>query len=168
MPKSHYYTLIVTPENLVPLCKDCNYEKMKYMPSVPEKVLLHPYFDAIDDKIWLEATLRFKMGVLCASYNVKCPPEWSDILKSRLNNHFKVYNLGELYAKRAAQEIVEYNSCWSNEVVDEDTLLRDLQQTYIRIEKVGLNTWKAALYRALVSQFSDIRTSLKNVVRCDR
>lgn len=157
MPKSHYYTLVVTPENLIPICRDCNREKDSTFERELEKMHLHPYFDGkVCEKRWLSANLQTG-GVV--SYYVDCPVDWSDVLKYRVKNHFVGYCLDARYPIEASQEIAFNRSYWFELLHEENgqcVLLEHLKTQTMSIEKNGLNTWRAAMYRALVSQFSKV------------
>ncbi|VEI46040.1 HNH endonuclease [Actinobacillus equuli] len=46
LPKSRYGHFSVLPENLIPVCKDCNTEyKKEFYPTEKNKQLIHPYLD---------------------------------------------------------------------------------------------------------------------------
>ena len=52
-PKSHYPALAVVPINLVPACRDCNNAKKTQVPSLPNDIFLHPYYDNVEGEKWL-------------------------------------------------------------------------------------------------------------------
>jgi hypothetical protein len=159
MPKSYYYTLVVTPENLIPICRDCNVKKRYYLFSEIGDVLLHPYFDGnVYEENWLTADLDFQ-SEMTVSYHVNCPEEWSEVLKKRVNKHFVLYRLGDSYKIEASQRISEFKSHWSNLYNRDgrDVLLEQLKSEYDSIIKnIGLNSWQAAMYYAMVYQFSKV------------
>ena len=55
LPKTYFPIFSVTPNNLVPVCDWCQGKKAEYSPSNESDQLLHPYFDDLDDEIWLVA-----------------------------------------------------------------------------------------------------------------
>ena len=55
LPKTHFPVYSVTPNNLVPACTWCQREKSEYYANTKAGQLLHPYFDDVDDEIWLAA-----------------------------------------------------------------------------------------------------------------
>jgi hypothetical protein len=55
LPKTRFAILSVTPNNLIPSCSWCQTEKDDYFGTSSRDQLLHPYFDDVDDAIWLSA-----------------------------------------------------------------------------------------------------------------
>ena len=156
LPKAFYPTLVVTPENLIPTCRDCNFDKHAYTISKPEEAPLHPYFDDISDEIWLVVNL---MPHKTALYDVECPETWTEINKMRIKRHLQLYNLDEFYASKSAQEIADNIFYWQQIFSDcgEVQLLDHLIGSCASIEKNQLNSWRAALYRGLVNQFDELK-----------
>lgn len=58
LPQSRYPLLVVAPLNLIPSCKDCNFNKGTYFSARSIDLPLHPYFDQIQCK-WLEVHINF-------------------------------------------------------------------------------------------------------------
>lgn len=155
MPQSVYTTLIVTPENLIPTCRDCNFDKRAFISGTPEDAPLHPYFDNVDDEIWLSVQLLPKQAVI---YGVNCPASWTQILSKRVEHHLALFKLDEFYGSKAGQEIADEINAWK-EIENsngKDELLEHLKMRSRSIEKNHLNSWKAALYRGFVDQFDEL------------
>ena len=57
LAKSLYPTYAITPINLVPECRDCNFNKRDTLIKSATDSPLHPYYDEIDNRIWLVAEL---------------------------------------------------------------------------------------------------------------
>lgn len=155
MPKSVYTTLIVTPENLIPTCRDCNFDKRAFTILKPEDAPLHPYFDHIDKEVWLSVKLLPNQAVI---YYAKCPESWFEVLKKRVENHLILFELDEFYGSKAGQEIADEIWGW-REMLNENgkpELMGHLKMRCNSIEKNRLNSWKAALYRGLITQFDDL------------
>ena len=55
LPKMRYPALAVAPTNLIPACHECNFGKRSGVPINGAEHTLHPYFDSIDDDVWLVA-----------------------------------------------------------------------------------------------------------------
>ena len=53
LPKSRYAALAVNPANLIPACSDCNKAKSDAVADT-----LHPYYDNIENDLWLRAELK--------------------------------------------------------------------------------------------------------------
>ena len=154
MPKSVYPTLVVTPENLIPTCRDCNFDKHTFTFLKPEDVPLHPYFDDIDDVSWLAVILLPNQTVL---YDVNCPDKWSEILKQRVKNHLPLFGLDEYYGSKAGQEIADEVLGWKDMLNEsgEAQLLNHLKIRCRSMEHNCLNSWKSALYRGIIAQFDE-------------
>lgn len=105
LPKAHYPALAVLPDNLVPACADCN--KMKGSNLVIDAVdqYLHPYFDTIEDDLWLRGEL-LETSPATMRFFVECPMHWDALTGARVRRHFDRLALGKLYASQAAQELV--------------------------------------------------------------
>ncbi len=71
LAKSLHPIYAVTPLNLIPACSDCNKSKLAWQPVTAEDQTLHPYFDEIDDDVWLKASVvethPADAGILCKS-----------------------------------------------------------------------------------------------------
>jgi 5-methylcytosine-specific restriction endonuclease McrA len=62
LPKAHYPALAVAPLNLVPACADCNKNKIDITPMAGADGTIHPYFDDIEDDLWLVAEVLVESG----------------------------------------------------------------------------------------------------------
>ena len=105
LPKSRHPALAVAPLNLVPACSNCNHAKLALNPDVPEEAPLHPYYDAIDHETWLTAEVLHQQPA-ALHFRALPPHHWSDVLKARVLNHFKILRLASLYASEAAEELL--------------------------------------------------------------
>lgn len=150
LPKSIYPTLAVTPINLVPACSDCNKIKESFKPKNAEEETLHPYFDNIEDAIWLEAEVIHSNPV---SFNffVSPPLEWDELKKQRVVHHFCLFELGPLYSLYAGEELTMYHLLFVTLFNKSSTegLRQHLLDCQKGSEDIHLNSWRAAMYRAL-------------------
>ncbi len=105
LPKAHYPALAVAPLNLVPACHDCNKAKLDFVPRAAGEVSLNPYFDLIDNRRWLRASV-IETRPAALQFRVDSPPQWDPILQLRVDNHFLRLGLGELYASESAEEFL--------------------------------------------------------------
>lgn len=106
LPKERFAAYSVLPVNLIPCCRDCNTEKLAFFPQDRSEMLLHPYFDHVDDAQWLGCDLVFEDGgwradffVYSANVDVR--------LRDRLINHLRVLDLFSLYDIEGSREINE-------------------------------------------------------------
>lgn len=150
LDKGSFPLLSVAPLNLVPACKDCNYVKLSFHPASSDEETLHPYYDETDDELWLEAIIieTVPIGVV---YGVVRPNSWPPLKFNRVKHHFELFNLGPLYESNAATELsnIQYektNLYRSSGTKELAASLRDSKESR---EKISLNSWQSALYRAL-------------------
>lgn len=151
LPKSLFPTYAVTPYNLVPICRDCNSKKNNQIFENNTEALLHPYYDE-DNVIWLKAELSIQNDGIVARYFVDINLEIEDeLFVKRCENHFDIYDLGKRYAIEAAREISENQERWKKYINKwgKEEFLLDINETIASLEKVCVNSWKVALYRAL-------------------
>lgn len=105
LPKAHYPALAVAPLNLVPACSDCNKSKLASLPANATEETLHPYFDDIDGDRWLYAEVIHSRPTRLRFF-VQAPAHWSDVLRLRVEGHFRTLELGRLYSTEAADELL--------------------------------------------------------------
>lgn len=113
LAKTLYPTYSVTPDNLIPACKDCNSNKGNSPVNSKLSAPLHPYFDDVDNVIWLCADVVPKNNILVAQYYVN--PEIEEVnveLYSRLCAHLDLYKLKHAYSVQASTEISENIGIW--------------------------------------------------------
>lgn len=153
LPKAQYPALAVTPTNLIPACRDCNLGKKKsFIPQMAEEEPLHPYFDDVEKDIWLKVDLNLQSDHLVPTYSVVKPEGWDDVLFQRTKCHMELYGLCRLYAIHASEEIAARKMSWLMiyRKCGEGILAEQLQDEANSRERTFLNSWQAALYRALV------------------
>lgn len=104
LPKSKYPALAITPKNMIPACRDCNLGKKRtFSPQNSEEEPLHPYFDDVEQDIWLSVRFEVAGKELVPTYFVRKPVAWNDLLFRRVENHMVLYNLYTSYAVHAAE-----------------------------------------------------------------
>lgn len=101
LPQSKYPRLAIVPDNLVPICSDCNGIKRSFVAESPEEEPLHPYFDDLGEAPWLEAEV-VETGGAPVLFAVLAQPTWSSTLASRVVTHFERLGLAALYTDLAA------------------------------------------------------------------
>lgn len=150
LPKAEYTALALNPNNLVPICSDCNKAKLNFVASRAEDQALHPYYDRIDDVEWLKAEV-LEEGIGVILFKVVPPTTWSEVLAARVWRHFEQLRLGDLYSKKSVAEL--------------STLHYELEELLNRAGHLGvqaslserargrskhmLNSWQSAMYTAL-------------------
>lgn len=171
LPKSEYPTLCVTPENLLPICLECNTEKGTKSESNGYGLPVHLYFDRIpvtevDGKMRETPYLHVCLGAnFEAEYCVDCPAEWEEVLRGRLADQMKIYDLQRRFGEFAVIEMGNLETQWKQAVkgrrellkqlhvadnIDNATLWRGVIKDTLEAElEIDPNSYKAALCRAL-------------------
>lgn len=147
LAKANQPGVAVTPVNLIPTCWPCNKEKEKSGFSILPNPF-HPYFDELGNERWLIAEMQ--RDPLAAVFRVHRPERWSKALADRIETHFGLLALSELYSLQVANELAEQAECFTliaKRNIDE--LSRTLRETAASVEHARPNTWRAALYVAL-------------------
>ena len=152
LPKSKYPALAVTPKNMIPACRDCNLgEKKLFFPRNAEEEPLHPYFDDVEQDIWLSVKFDITNEELVPTYFVRKPAVWDDLLFRRVENHMALYNLYTSYAVHAAEEITGRSGTWHGLLHNcgKNFLAASFHEEAASRERSFLNSWQSALYRGL-------------------
>lgn len=152
LAKTNYPIYSVTPYNLIPVCKDCNFEKGDSIFS-SANAPFHPYYDNLDSIVWLKATIIKTDDHLIAKYSI-CDDiqKRNPNLYTRLVNHINIYKLDKAYSIQATTEIAENYQFWKEKLNlwGEDEFKKHLNEILESKEKYQINTWKTALLRALI------------------
>jgi hypothetical protein len=154
LPKQYYPALVVTPLNLIPACRDCNTGKLGTYPTCSEEETLHPFFDDVDDNIWLVADVNGSPVTIV--FRVAVQAGWSLIKNKRVAHHFKDFELGEMYASYAAEELINIRS-EVQDIFDSDLnngaseVRKYLSRKAKSYRKQYLNTWQAAMFDGLAN-----------------
>lgn len=158
LPKMVYPFLVVTPENLVPSCRDCNMDKNSTKPTCNEEVPLHPYYDDIR-LIWLETKIDYSHQDLIFDFYNNLSIVEEPILSKRIDVHMSVHDLKTSFDSHAHSEI---NSRKRNHLRfltnDKESLRTELQGEINSCEAEDINSWRSALYRELlrnIDKYSD-------------
>ncbi|MDB8437301.1 HNH endonuclease [Turicibacter sanguinis] len=156
LPKQSYPTYAISPINLVASCKDCNTTKSTHGFEEDEKVLIHPYFEEIDDVIWLKAEIIEEMdssqtNLLTFNFYVTHPEHWDTKLFKRVENQFMVLRLNKLFSTQAAQGFINRYQRYINVYRDsgKEELKHQLEEEIQSYEMNHLNSWEVAFLRAL-------------------
>lgn len=154
LPKSKYPKLSVLPINLVPSCKDCNSGKLADFTTAEEKQSLHPYFDHDQyvDEQWLFAVV-VQSSPVTIRFFVKVPDHWTDTSKSRVDAHFKAYELDIRYAIEAGDQLAglrgvlaRYHEINGTEAVKQHLSVE--ADSYFQLHK---NSWQTAMFQSLAN-----------------
>ena len=158
LSKSLFPTYTLTPYNLIPICRDCNYEKREQSFNTYEKAPFHPYYDESDDVIWLKAALQLEEGGIVASYYVDSTISDERMIE-KYRAHMEIFKLYKKYAIEAAREIADNYYMWKNGLDNwgENAFIDFINSTILSLEKHQKNSWKIALYRAIIENISVLK-----------
>ncbi|RWQ28087.1 MAG: hypothetical protein E5Y88_29890 [Mesorhizobium sp.] len=152
LAQSLHPALVVTPANLVPSCGDCNKAKLDAQPGVANEQTLHPYFDNVDDDLWLRASVE-ERSPAALLYFPDPPPDWSETMQTRLLLHFRTFGLGALYASHSAVELT--NIRYGLQRIGERGTIDDIRAELLRRAESSaaahINSWQTAMYTALAA-----------------
>ena len=150
LPKAHHPAFAVTPINLVPSCSDCNKEKLALQPTTASEQILHPYFDEVDDEIWLSARV-VESAPPAIVFSATQPGTWPDVKCDRVRYHFEKLCLGSLYTSNAGAELINirFSLMRVAERVGAEDLKTHLAGQAEDRQTAEKNSWQAAMYDAL-------------------
>jgi len=135
----------VSPDNLVPSCRDCNTTKLANTVAT-----LNPYFDDLGTGPWLEAIVA---RTTPATFDFKLMPQpaWSADLAARAHAHFELFELARIYAYQADRQVAGIRALLGslNRDVGPTAVRRHLQESADSWWAAEPNSWEAALYAAL-------------------
>ncbi|QCZ46802.1 HNH endonuclease [Levilactobacillus brevis] len=148
LPKSKYAQFTVTPINLVPMCGNCNHEKLA------SKVSFHPYFEDFSDLRGLEFRFDFKSKAIVSI----C---FSDGTDDKLKNIMDVYKQKRqlaLSANRLLKRIINSISMSENKLN-----LENIGKVIESGESYGgLEVWEKKFYKNLREITDEFYTFLCN------
>jgi len=139
----------ITPINLIPACKDCNTNKLESRYSSQDELIIHPYYDNVENMPWLYA--QFPSNVPKLEYYVDAHTAFSPQLAQKIINTFNELKLSASYSCLAAQafadmrlRLVRLHQKKGTAGVQE-YLLEEFESS----EAASRNSWKTAMFRAL-------------------
>jgi hypothetical protein len=151
LPKSKFPILSVTPINLIPACTPCNKGKLIDIPGSSEEQTLHPYYDNVENEVWIGATISHSTPI-SFDFVVTPPNGWTDILKGRATTHFDSFGINELYSSHANEELRgAKNQLMKLYNEDPILLLQHLTDCYESRLTLGVNSWQAITYYTLLN-----------------
>lgn len=152
LPKQEFPVFSVTPNNLVPVCQWCQSEKSTYFATTIGEQLLHPYFDNVDNDIWLEAEVVVDTPVGFRFF-ASPPGHWTQPEKDRVETHLRKLNLPFLFSSNAGSRLSEIRVHLSrlHQTGGPDSVRAHLLEELNSFDTVYRNSWTSAMYRAAVS-----------------
>jgi hypothetical protein len=150
LAQSLHPALAVTPMNLVPACFSCNKAKLDRQPKSADDQTLHPYFDEVDDEVWLFARVVEDHPPV-VRFLANPPTHWPSVKQKRVRTHFMVFELAALYSTYAASELPNLHLDLTKLAArgGPDDLKQHLAEQKESREAVARNSWQGAMYKAL-------------------
>ena len=150
LPKKLHPAFAVTPVNLVPCCSDCNKAKAATEAEAAEDQFLHPYFDEVDDGVWLKAEL-LPGEPPALVFRADPPQAWDAIKRARIANHFDLLGLSELFTALGGRLITDIAHRVSRlrDQGGPDAVRDYLNEEAETRREVVTNSWQIAAYEAL-------------------
>ena len=110
---------------------------------------LHPYFDDIEDELWLRAAIVQTIPSALRFFVVS-PVERDPVLAERTRRHFKMFDLASLYASQGAQELQNIKHYLINLLnrAGADGVRSHLIEIGGSCEIARKNSWQTAAYNA--------------------
>ena len=154
LPKEIYPGFSVKPTNLVGCCDRCNRLKGNAAPTGPEDGFLHPYFDQVNNAVWLFADVVESVPA-AVTFHVENPRALDIDLVSRIRAQFDDLELARLYSDAAAEEIADIEDSLEEvfQTGGAEAVTAHLERQCRSRRRTNLNSWRAALYGALAGSF---------------
>lgn len=150
LAKTRYPTFAVTPFNLVPCCTDCNKAKRNTICAAPEDQYLHPYYDAIEDDLWLRGEV-IETAPAVVQFFVEPHVAWTQLTTDRVQHHFRELGLAKLYRSQAADELnnIKFQVAQLHAKSGMLAVRAFLEEAHESRSQSRTNSWQTAFYAAL-------------------
>lgn len=156
LPKSLYPLLCVTPLNLIPICRDCNFDKSNKFSTNYYDIPFNPYFDKVNC-LWMKCKIDFSNNRCIPKFYVGLDNAIDPQMYRKCEAHITYYRLNETFQNAATNQIENVKGCCA-EVYKEcgrDGLKKYLIREGISYKSYDNNSWRYALYCALLRQLDD-------------
>lgn len=151
LPKSKYASIVVTPINLLPVCRDCNINKDTINPVNDGEEIWHPYYDDFQQFRWLFVCVK-QVTPPNIKYYINIPDDLAnDKIIKKIKSSFIRLKLGSLYSKNAVKEMkdIEFYMKTLKTNVGISGVKQQLEMMYESFKQNDINSWKVALYENL-------------------
>ena len=163
LPKSRYPLLCVTPINLIPTCRDCNMGKGAEVSDDYYEIPFHPYLETMNDE-WVECDLSFypDKTFLIIFKNGYDESINSDLWR-KYGAHMRINELDSTFSSRAEEELENVRGMYKRELLacGKSKVESSLIGAKNSAEEIDVNSWRAALYRGLISKCDEFCDWLK-------
>lgn len=158
LPKASFPKLSLTPQNLIPSCRDCNEEKGTVAFCCGDECIIHPYFDSLDEIEWLKARIHRRGSCIVFKYYIN--DDIPIILAKRLHKHMETFDLYSRFSICASNAFGGIKTRLGKLYHDfgEAGLKRNLELDYFSEKTNDSNSWRTAMFFALmnINDYKDI------------
>lgn len=150
LPQTRHPKLNLTPVNLVPACSDCNKSKLAGVATRAEEQTLHPYYDDLGNERWLVVQIQPSLPPTI-TFAIRPSIAWSAVLTARVQHHFRVMAINELYVAQAASEMADISYALENVGASSGPtgVRQHLDEQFQSRCARDANSWRTALYEGL-------------------
>lgn len=150
LAKSKYPSLVVTPNNLIAVCRDCNFDKSDLVFVSSDDETLHPYYDNIENHRWIYCDI-IESEPIGFKYSVKIIDTFDKKMYKRIQNHFEIFQLGRLFSIKASELIFGIETMLRRlySRAGEEAVRLQIEEDMLSQEAVSLNSWQSAFYRGI-------------------
>ncbi|MCK4101295.1 HNH endonuclease [Acinetobacter radioresistens] len=169
LPESVYHGLAINPKNLIPSCHNCNTKKKAKIFKIVgshQISFFHPYYDDLENVLWLKANINIDQNCLSVSFFVDSSLDIAEEIIHKINYTFEELGMASYLSNKAAETelttlMAKFKSkdFWlelSNEEIA--ATLDSNRQLFLFTH--GKNHWLTSLYTEL-SKRSDLYEVLK-------
>lgn len=150
LAKSSFPSLVLSPNNLVAACRDCNFDKSDNVFTSNENETLHPYYDYIEEKIWVYCNI-IESDPVGFKYGIQMADATDITLYKRIKNHFEIFNLELLYSIKACEMFYGIESMLKRLYTraGKEAVRLQIEEDMLSWETKSINSWQSALYRGI-------------------
>ncbi len=147
LPKADHPLFALTPDNLLPACRDCNSIKLQ-----DKRPTLNCYFDDLGADPWLRLEV-IPTDPWIPRFFIQAQADWSLELAVRAQNHFDLFGLQEFYAYQANRQIAGISDRLAKLLANQGIagVRGHLEGEAESWQKNEPNSWEAALYTGLAA-----------------
>lgn len=152
LPKSNYPIFSITPLNLIPACFSCNHKKLDEDINRYDEMVIHPYYDDFSRIKWLKAEVIHDEDPFFY-FSVSKTEELSEEDYLRLDHHFEVFKLAELYSANASREFQNRKKYFKENILSygKEEFIKDIKNEIDSRKEVETNTWEIAMLEAIIN-----------------
>lgn len=153
LPKSVFPTFALTVDNLVPICSDCNKNKLDTVQIEKSKRIIHPYFDEFAtnsfDYIGCEVIEEKQIGFI---FFIQKTDTIDGEQFRRLRTHFTLLKIDELYKADFVADFVSYSEELKILLAESDleNVKKAVERKVKSFKISGQFPWRYAGYNALL------------------